>query len=54
VLCELLDCTPSDLITIRQLTSAPGLEKAAAGDRKIVRRTPAKARIRQTPHDRRT
>ena len=40
--------------TIRQLTSAPALEKAAAGDRKIAGLTPAKARIRQTPHDRGT
>jgi DNA-binding Xre family transcriptional regulator len=54
VLCELLDCTPNDLITVRQLANSPALEKAAAGDRTITGLTPAKARIRQTPHDRRT
>ena len=54
VLCKLLDCTPSDLITVRQLANSPALEKAAAGDRTITGLTPAKARIRQTPHDRRT
>jgi DNA-binding Xre family transcriptional regulator len=54
VLCELLECTPNDLITVRQLANSPALEKAAAGDRTITGLTPAKARIRRTPHDRRT
>jgi DNA-binding Xre family transcriptional regulator len=53
VLCKLLDCSPNDLITIRQAQSAPRLEEAATGDRGIAGVTPAKARIRQTPDDRR-
>ncbi len=54
VLCELLDCTPNDLITVRALDREARLEKAAAGDRGIAGLTPAKARIRQRPHDRKT
>ena len=52
-LCDIFGCTPNDLITIRQAQSAPQLEKAATGDRGIAGLTPAKARIRQTPDDRR-
>jgi DNA-binding Xre family transcriptional regulator len=54
VLCELLQCTPNDLITVRRVQREPRLEKAAAGDRRLSGLKPAKARIRQTPSDRRS
>ena len=54
VLCELLQCTPSDLITITPLSRKAHLDKAAAGDRSIVGLTPEPARIRQAPEDRRS
>jgi DNA-binding Xre family transcriptional regulator len=54
VLCELLQCTPSDLITLRRVEREARLDKAAAGDRGLAGLKPARARIRQRPSDRRS
>ncbi len=54
VLCELLQCTPNDLIEVKQVELRPRLEKAAAGDRSIAGLTPERAHIRVAPHDRST
>jgi DNA-binding Xre family transcriptional regulator len=54
VLCELLQCTPNDLITVRRLEREARLDKAAVGDRGLAGLRPAKARIRQRPGDRRS
>lgn len=54
VLCDLLQCTPNDLITVTEAAEHPRLEKAAAGDHSIAGLTPEPATIRQSPRDRRT
>lgn len=54
VLCDLLNCTPNDLITVKEVSGHAQLDKAAAGDHSIAGLTPEPAPIRQTPADRRT
>ncbi len=53
VLCELLGCTPNELITVRAAEQRASLDKAATGDHSIAGIVPAKARIRTRPTDRR-
>jgi DNA-binding Xre family transcriptional regulator len=54
VLCELLGCTPNDLIAVAEAKRQPRLEKAAVGDQGIGGLTPEPARIRLSSHDRQT
>jgi DNA-binding Xre family transcriptional regulator len=54
VLCELLGCTPNELITVRTVDQRASLDKAASGDHSIAEIVPAKARIRTRSTDRRT
>jgi DNA-binding Xre family transcriptional regulator len=46
VLCEILECTPNDLIERVELTQPPRLRKRAAGERKVADIDPKPARIR--------
>lgn len=55
VLCEILDCTPNDLIEKVELSTAPRLGKRAAGDeRQIADVDPKPARIRGARRPRRS
>jgi DNA-binding Xre family transcriptional regulator len=46
VLCEILECTPNDLIQRVELPRSPALSKRAAGERKVSDVDPKPARIR--------
>jgi DNA-binding Xre family transcriptional regulator len=54
-LCDLLDCSPNDLIKPVEASASPGLAKkrAAAGDRGVGDLKPKPARIRPTDRGRR-
>jgi hypothetical protein len=45
--CEILDCTPNDLIARVELAHAPGLAKRPAGESQVADIEPKPARIRR-------